>query len=163
MEEKRKLSGWANIQQIILLDLKYYDDNNLYSYEEYRQIVPRNVEVPMTKPEMPETSVIDINNFIVKKEDNYQLSDIITSELKMIDEEKKELKRKEEAIRETLLKEMEDKGIIKISDENISITYKAPTEKETFRTKDFKKDLPDLYDTYVEFTPVKSSLLIKIK
>lgn len=34
---------------------------------------------------------------------------------------------------------MEDKGIIKISDENISITYKAPTEKETFRTAMFKK------------------------
>lgn len=163
MEEKRTLSGWANIQQIRLLDLKYYDDNNLYSYEEYRQIVPRNVEVPMPKPEMPETSVIDINNFIVKKEDNYQLSNIIISELKMIEEEKRELKRKEDAIREALLKEMEDKGIIKISDENISITYKAPTEKETFRTKDFKKDLPDLYDAYVEFTPVKGSLLIKFK
>ena len=163
MQEKRTLSGWANMQQIRLLDLKYYDDNNLYSYEEYRQIVPRNVEVPMSKSEMPETSVIDINNFIVKKEDNYQLADIITSELKMIDEEKRELKRKEDAIREALIKEMEDKGIIKISDENISITYKAPTERETFRTKDFKKDLPDLYDTYVEFTPVKSSLLIKIK
>lgn len=106
---------------------------------------------------------VDLYNLIVKKEDNYQLADIITSELKMIDEEKKELKRKEDAIRETLLKEMEDKGIIKISDENISITYKAPTEKETFRTAMFKKDLPDLYDTYVEFTPVKSSLLIKIK
>lgn len=163
MQEKRTLSGWANMQQIRLLDLKYYDDNNLYNYEEYRQIVPRNVEVPMPKPEIPGTNVIDINNFIVKKEDNYQLADIITSELRMIDEEKKELKRKEDAIRETLLKEMEDKGIIKLSDENINITYKAPTEKETFRTKDFKKDLPDLYDTYVEFTPVKSSLLIKIK
>ena len=106
---------------------------------------------------------VDLYNLIVKKEDNYQLADIITSELKMIDEEKKELKRKEDAIREILLKEMEDKGIIKISDENISITYKAPTEKETFRTAKFKKDLPDLYDTYVEFTPVKSSLVIKIK
>ena len=163
MQEKRTLSGWANIQKIRLLDLKYYDDNNLYSYEEYRQIVPRNVEVPMPKPEMPAITITDINDFIVKKEDNYQLADIITSELKMIDEEKRELKRKEDAIREALLKEMEDKGIIKISDENISITYKAPTERETFRTKDFKKDLPDLYDTYVEFTPVKSSLLIKIK
>jgi hypothetical protein len=106
-----------------------------------------------------EVKKVDLYNLIVKKEDNYQLADIITSELRMIDEEKKELKRKEDAIRETLLKEMEDKGIIKISDENISITYKAPTEKETFRTK----DLPDLYDTYVEFTPVKSSLVIKIK
>ena len=163
MEEKKTLAGWANIQQIRLLDLKYYDDNNLYSYEEYRQIVPRNVEVPMPKPEMPAITITDINNFIVKKEDNYQLTDTIISELKMIEEEKKELKRKEEKIREILLKEMEDKNILKIENENISITYKAPTERETFRTKDFKKDLPDLYDTYVEFTPVKSSLLIKIK
>ena len=163
MEEKKTLSGWANIQQIRLLDLKYYDDNNLYSYEEYRQIVPRNVEVPMPKPEIPETSVIDINNFIVKKEDNYQLLNIVTSELKMIEEEKKELIKKERTIREKLLKEMEEKNILKLESENISITYKAPTERETFRTKDFKKDLPDLYDTYVEFTPVKSSLVIKIK
>ena len=75
----------------------------------------------------------------------------------------KALKEYTDNAREILLKEMEDKSIIKISDENISITYKAPTERETFRTEKFKKDLPDLYDTYVEFTPVKSSLLIKIK
>ena len=104
-----------------------------------------------------------MNDLIVKKENNYQLADIIISELKIIDEEKKELKRKEDAIREILLKEMEDKNILKLENENISITYKAPTERETFRAKEFKKDLPDLYDTYVEFTPVKSSLLIKIK
>ena len=104
-----------------------------------------------------------MNNLIVKKEDNYQLADIITSELKMIEEEKKELKRKEDAIRETLLKEMEEKNILKLENEDISITRKEPTERETFRTKDFKKDLPDLYDAYVEFTPVKGSLVIKVK
>lgn len=104
-----------------------------------------------------------MNNLIVKKEDNYQLTDTIISELRLIDEEEKELKEKKEKIREILLKEMEDKNILKIENENISITYKAPTERETFRTAKFKKDLPDLYDTYVEFTPVKSSLVIKIK
>lgn len=104
-----------------------------------------------------------MNNLIVKKEDNYQLTDTIISELRLIDEEEKELKEKKEKIREILLKEMEDKNILKLENENISISYKAPTERETFRTKDFKKDLPDLYDTYVEFTPVKGSLLIKIK
>ena len=104
-----------------------------------------------------------MNDLIVKKEDNYQLTDAVISELKMIEEEKKELKRKEEKIREILLKEMEEKNILKLESDNISITYKAPTERETFRTAKFKKDLPDLYDTYVEFTPVKSSLLIKIK
>ena len=104
-----------------------------------------------------------MNDLIVKKEDNYQLTDAVISTLKMIDEEEKELKEKKEKIREILLKEMEDKNILKLENENISITYKAPTERETFRTKDFKKDLPDLYDAYVEFTPVKSSLVIKIK
>ena len=104
-----------------------------------------------------------MNNLIVKKEDNYQLTDAVISALKMIDEEEKKVKEKKEKIREILLKEMEEKNILKLENENISITYKAPTERETFRTKDFKKDLPDLYDTYVEFTPVKSSLLIKIK
>lgn len=104
-----------------------------------------------------------MNNLIVKKEDNYQLTDTIISELKIIDEEERELKEKKEKIREILLKEMEDKNILKLENEDISITYKAPTERETFRTAKFKKDLPDLYDTYVEFTPVKSSLVIKIK
>ena len=104
-----------------------------------------------------------MNDLIEKKENNYQLTDAVISELKMIEEEKKELKRKEEKIREILLKEMEDKNILKLENEKISITYKAPTERETFRIAKFKKDLPDLYDTYVEFTPVKGSLLIKIK
>lgn len=104
-----------------------------------------------------------MNDLIVKKEDNYQLTDAVISELKIIDEEEKKLKEKKEKIREILLKEMEEKNILKIENEDISITYKAPTERETFRTAKFKKDLPDLYDTYVEFTPVKSSLLIKIK
>jgi hypothetical protein len=104
-----------------------------------------------------------MNNLIVKEIEEFKLRQTIADELILIDKEEKELKQRKEKIREILLKEMEDKGIIKISDENISITYKAPAEKETFRTKDFKKDLPDLYDTYVEFTPVKSSLLIKIK
>ena len=81
----------------------------------------------------------------------------------MIDEERKELIRKEKTIREKLLKEMEEKNILKLENEDISITRKEPTERETFRTAKFKKDLPDLYDAYVEFTPVKSSLVIKIK
>lgn len=52
---------------------------------------------------------------------------------------KKKSKREKEKIREIILKEMEDKNILKLENENISITYKAPTERETFRTAKFKK------------------------
>lgn len=104
-----------------------------------------------------------MNNLIVKEMEEFKLRQTIADELTLIDKEEKELKEKKEKIREILLKEMEDKNILKLENDNISITYKAPTERETFRTAKFKKDLPDLYDTYVEFTPVKSLLLIKIK
>ena len=40
-----------------------------------------------------------MNDLIVKKEDNYQLTDTIISELRLIDEEEKELKEKKEKIR----------------------------------------------------------------
>ena len=59
-----------------------------------------------------------MNNLIVKKEDNYQLTDTIISELRLIDEEEKELKEKKEKIREILLKEMEDKNILKLENED---------------------------------------------
>ena len=104
-----------------------------------------------------------MNNLIVKEMEEFKLRQTIADELILIDKEEKALKEKKEKIREILLKEMEDKNILKLESDNISITRKEPTERETFRTKDFKKDLPDLYDTYVEFTPVKGSLLIKIK
>lgn len=104
-----------------------------------------------------------MNNLIVKEMEEFKLRKTIADELILIDEKEKELKAKKEKIREILLKEMEDKNILKLETENISITRKEPTERETFRTAKFKKDLPDLYDTYVEFTPVKGSLLIKIK
>jgi len=163
MQEKRTLSGWANMQQIRLLDLKYYDDNNLYSYEEYRKIVPRNVGVPMAKPEISETSVIDINNLIVKKEDNYQLADAIVSELKLIDEQEKRLKETKEELKQNILSEMESKNILKLETDDLTITYIAPAERETFDSKKFREENSDLYDEYVKFSPVKSSIRIKVK
>lgn len=104
-----------------------------------------------------------MNNLIVKEMEEFKLRQTIADELILIDKEEKALKEKKEKIREILLKEMEEKNILKLESDNISITRKEPTERETFRTSKFKKDLPDLYDTYVEFTPVKGSLLIKIK
>ena len=100
---------------------------------------------------------------IVRNEDKYVLTSDTSKKIAEIETKMKELKVKEEELKQMILKEMEEKNLLKLENENISITYKAPTERETFRTAKFKKDLPDLYDTYVEFTPVKSSLLIKIK
>lgn len=75
----------------------------------------------------------------------------------------KELKEQEETLKEAIKAEMEAKGILKVEADGITITYIAPTQRETFDTKAFKKDNPEMYDDYVKFSPVKSSIRIKVE
>lgn len=73
------------------------------------------------------------------------------------------LKGKVDAIKKTILEEMEKNGIIKIETDDVVITYIASTERETFDSKTFRKDHSDLYDDYIKMSPVKASIKIKVK
>lgn len=74
-----------------------------------------------------------------------------------------QLKEKEDELRERILCEMERKGIKKIDTMDLVLTYKAPYDRETFQSKQFREDNPDLYDSYIRMTPVKASVSIKLK
>ena len=75
----------------------------------------------------------------------------------------KELKAKEDELKKAILAEMEQKNIVKIDGDKVAITYIAPTDRETLDSKSLRADLPEIYDTYVKMTPVKSSIRIKLK
>lgn len=75
----------------------------------------------------------------------------------------KEIKEKEEELKQNILSEMESKNILKLETDSLTVTYTAPAERETFDSKRFREDNPDLYDEYVKFSPVKSSIRIKVK
>ena len=66
---------------------------------------------------------------------------------------------------EQILEEMENKGILKVSNEivGLEVTYIAPSDRESFDSKKLREDNPDLYDEYVKMNPVKSSIRIKLK
>ncbi len=66
---------------------------------------------------------------------------------------------------EQILEEMENKGILKVSNEivGLEVTYIAPSDRESFDSKKLREDNPDLYDEYVKMNPVKSSVRIKLK
>lgn len=78
-------------------------------------------------------------------------------QIKLIEEQEK-------ALKEAIKAEMEARGILKVEDKanGMTITYIAPTMRETFDSKKFKADNPDLYDEYVKFSSVKSSIRIKL-
>lgn len=75
----------------------------------------------------------------------------------------KEIKEKEEELKQNILTEMENKNILKLETDDLTITYIAPAEKETFDSKKFREENSDLYDEYVKFSPVKSFIRVKVK
>lgn len=75
----------------------------------------------------------------------------------------KEIKEKEEELKQNILIEMENKNILKLETDDLTITYIAPAERETFDSKKFREENSDLYDEYVKFSPVKSSIRVKVK
>lgn len=92
---------------------------------------------------------------ILSIEVQQQITDI-EKQVKALDEQKKR-------IRELLLSEMEAKGIKKLDNDFFSVTYVAPTYKETFDSKKFKVDYEDLYNKYVKISDVKSQIKVSLK
>lgn len=103
-------------------------------------------------------------NDLIKVENGTAILDVgISSQLADFEMKIKHLKELEEKWRESILEEMEKKGIKKIETEDLTITYKAPYDKESFQSKEFRSDNPKLYDSYVKLSPVKASIAIKLK
>lgn len=104
-----------------------------------------------------------MNEIIVKSGGIAVLSDAACAEIIEIENAKKALKAREETLKSELLKAMEDNDIIKMVTSDFTVTRVLPTDRETFDTKRFREEHPDMYDDYVEMKPVKGSLRIKLK
>lgn len=74
----------------------------------------------------------------------------------------KSIQDKEKDLRQAILYEMEEKGIIQIKTDELIISYVAPSDRENFDSKLFRAENPLIYDEYVTMSPVKSSIRIKV-
>ena len=75
----------------------------------------------------------------------------------------KALKEQYDAFKADLITAMEQNGIVKFENDNVRINYIAEATKETFDSKQFKADMPELYDEYIKFSKVKPSVRITVK
>lgn len=83
--------------------------------------------------------------------------------IKAMETQMKTLKEQYDGFKTALLEAMERHGVTKFDGDGIKINYIAETERETFDSKQFKADMPELYDEYVKFTKVKPSVRIKVE
>ena len=92
-----------------------------------------------------------------------RLSEEISAQIAEFELAKKQIDEKEAELKKQLLAEMEKAGILKVDNDELTITYIAPCDAETFDKKAFKKDHPDLHDQYVTMKPRASYIKIAVK
>lgn len=101
---------------------------------------------------------------LIKIENEVALLDSeVSRQIAEFEKQLKAIKEQEDELKQSILNEMESKGIIKVETDELAITYIAPSDRETFDSKSFKADHQDLYDEYVKMSPVKSSIRLKVK
>ena len=83
--------------------------------------------------------------------------------IKAVESQMKTLKEQYDGFKTALLQAMEKHGVTKFDSDGVKINYIAETTRETFDSKQFKADMPDLYNEYVKFSSVKPSVRIKVE
>lgn len=78
-------------------------------------------------------------------------------------EKQKEIQLKNDEIKEQIKISMEEQEIKKFENDFISITYIAPTTRNTIDSSKLKTKYEDVYNDCIKISNVKSSVRIKIK
>jgi len=74
----------------------------------------------------------------------------------------KQLETARKALREKVLQNMMDIGIVMISTPSVKIRIKDAYDREGVDTARLKEEQPEIYDEYCKVTPVKESLVVKV-
>ena len=109
-----------------------------------------------------------MNNLIIIADKNKPiLREDMVQEVLEIEEQIKQLKQVQDNYKKAIMNAMEEKGVIKLTDEitGLSITYiEAKENLEKFNAEKLREEHPDLYDEYVTMDGKKSAYItIRIK
>ncbi len=101
---------------------------------------------------------------LIRMEDGFAvLLPSVSAMLAEFERQAKAIEEKQKELKKRILAEMEAHGILSLETDELSITYVAPTSRESFDSKAFRKDNPDLYDDYVKISTVSASVRMKVK
>ena len=122
------------------------------AYKEVHRYSTKDVEALLYDPTFDYSKQEAIIN---NENDVEKLADII-NQINALTAQKDEITNK-------LFKQLEVSKIKSLRYPNISVTYKDGAERETFDSKRFKADAPELYCKYIKTSITKASLMIKVK
>ena len=95
--------------------------------------------------------------------DTAELSVQASNRLAEIESTIKAAKEAEEEIKRAIKEEMEQAGVISVETDKVKISYIRGSDRESFDSKAFRKDNPELYDEYVKIIKVDPSVRITLR
>jgi len=106
-----------------------------------------------------------MNSLVVLENGEYDVALDVKNTIFSIENEIKNLTDLRDKYKKALIKEIEDRGITKcnIKNELFTLTYKAPSTKETLDSKSLKADMPEIYNEYIKISEVSSSISVRLK
>ena len=104
-----------------------------------------------------------MDNLITIQQNTALLNPEVSSQLAEFERMAEEIKTKQKILKDKILAEMEERGILKIETDELAINYIAESSREVFDSKAFRKDNPDLYDEYIKISPVSASVRMRLK
>jgi len=84
-------------------------------------------------------------------------------ELKRLYCDVKRMTERIEKIKESIMQRMEDNGLSKLENDELSVNYIPKTEKKIFDSKSFRNDNEALYNEYIKTSTTSASIRIKFK
>ena len=94
---------------------------------------------------------------------NGNIPDKMAEEIADLEIEIKNLTEKQKHIKESLCVAMRENNILKVENDFIKVTYVAPSTQERIDSKELKKDLPEIYNTYCKISDKSDYVRIEAK
>ena len=154
--EKKTISIWCLGANIRLLDgEKYYNDENEYTLEEFKKIVPRDIQVPLF---VEDTRIVKVNNGEIT------VAEEVVNKIVEFNKKKLEMDLIEKDLKEKLKEAMETNNIFEtVNLGELKISYRKASTRTTVDSKKLKEDLPDIYEEYSKTSDVSSSISISVE
>lgn len=127
---------------------------NLKSYNDYLTSMNHDIQ---------ENIIMDMAPSLDLKEYYESQNKLFNEYLIKIEEAKKEINEYEKQLKEILLQVCEGLDIKKIENDDFRINYIDKTSRETFDSKTFRKDYPDLYDKYISISSISPQIKVTLK
>lgn len=104
-----------------------------------------------------------MNNIVERKDSDVALSEEVCEKIVSLEKQAKEIKKQQDSMKAEILDAMQKYGVLKLDNEFLKIAFIPEHDAEKFDSKAFKSENPDIYDSYVKLSKVKSSIRITVK